>query len=177
MIIYNMIKKFSIFFLLSFVFIFYQVFPHTCWGEGLSRITIDETTQPEKVQLTVGKSKIIQSPEKVKRVSLGAPEIADAIVLTPYQIYVTGKTPGVTNLTIWKTDNEVSAIAELEVSPDILWLKEKLHEILPEEKDIRVTTSHDRITLSGTVSSTAVLSQVMDIANSFASGKEEENSD
>ena len=173
MIIYNLIKKFNIFLLLSFVFIFCQVSSHTCRAEGLSRITI-EATQPEKLQLSVGKSIIIQSSEKVKRVSLSAPEVADAIVLTPYQIYITGKTSGVSNLTIWKAGDKVSAIAELEVSPDIVRLKEKLHEILPEEKDIRVTTSHDRITLSGTVSSTAVGSQVMDISKSFVQGKEEE---
>ncbi len=135
------------------------------FAQGPSRITL-EATSPQKLSLIVGKSVIIQSPEPVKRVSLVAPEIADAMVLTPHQIYLTGKAPGVTNLTLW-VDNKVSAILDLEVSLDISQLKETLHKVLPEEKDIKVTTAHDSITLSGTVSSTSNLSQVLAITQSY----------
>jgi len=34
-----------------------------------------------------------REPNPVTRVSIAAPEIADALVLTPYQIYLTGRTP------------------------------------------------------------------------------------
>lgn len=135
------------------------------WAQGPARITL-ETTSPQKLSLIVGKSVIIQSPEPVKRVSLVAPEIADAMVLTPHQIYLTGKAPGVTNLTLW-VDNKVSAVLDLEVSLDISRLKETLHKVLPEEKDIGVTTAHDSITLSGTVSSSSNLSQVLAITQSY----------
>jgi len=144
-----------------------------CWAAGPDRIKL-ETTSPQKIDLVVGKSIIIQSSEPVKRVSLVVPQVADVMVLTPQQIYVIGKTPGITNLTLWRGDGEVSAVCELEVSPDVARLKEKLYEILPEEKDIRVTVSHDRITLSGTVSSTLNLSQVLALAESYAPGEEGE---
>ena len=135
------------------------------WAQGVPRITI-ETTSPQKLSLIVGKSVIIQSPEPVKRVSLVSPEIADAMVLTPHQIYLTGKAPGTTNLTLW-VDNKVSAIIDLEVSPDISRIKETLYKILPDEKDIKVTAAHDHITLSGTVSSTSNLSQVLALTESY----------
>ncbi len=134
-------------------------------AQGPARITL-ETTSPQKLSLTVGKSVIIQSPEAVKRVSLVAPEIADALVLTPHQIYVAGKAPGVTNLTLW-VDHKIAAIIDLEVSPDISRLKETLHKVFPEEKDVRVTAAHDHITLSGTVSSTSNLSQVLTLSESY----------
>jgi pilus assembly protein CpaC len=146
---------------------FCQIFPFECWGEGPPRITL-ETTTAQKLSLTVGKSIIIQSPEPVKRVSLVAPEIADAIVLTPYQIYLTGKAPGITNLSLWDIDNKVMAILDMEISPDISRLKEMLYKILPEEKDIKITTTHDHITLAGTVSSTSNLSQVLALAGPYA---------
>jgi pilus assembly protein CpaC len=135
------------------------------WAQRPPRITL-ETTSPQKLSLIVGKSVIIQSPEPVKRVSLVAPEIADAMVLTPHQIYITGKAPGVTNLTLW-VDNKVSAVLDLEVSPDISRLKETLYKILPEEKDIRVNTAHDSISLAGTVSSSSNLSQVLAVTQSY----------
>ncbi len=135
------------------------------WAQGPARITL-ETMSPQKLSLTVGKSVIIQSPEPVKRVTLVAPEIADAMVLTPHQIYLAGKAPGVTNLTLW-VDNKVSAVLDVEVLLDISRLKETLYKILPEEKDIKVAATHNYITLSGTVSSTSNLSQVVALAQSF----------
>jgi len=137
------------------------------WGQGPSRLKL-ETTSPQKLHLAVGKSIIIQSPGTVRRVSLVSPEIADAMVLTPQQIYVTGKASGLTHVTLWDVGDKVIGILELEISPDISRLKEMLHKILPEEKDVRIHSTHDQITLSGTVSSAANLSQVLALAGPFA---------
>lgn len=120
------------------------------------------------ITLTIGKSMILQNPEPVKRVSLADPLIADVMILTPKQVYLTGKTPGLTNLTLWSSSERVSTIFDIEVMPNTAQLKEKLHEMFPEEEDIRVTTTHDRLTLSGTITSTTRLSEVMAIAASFA---------
>jgi pilus assembly protein CpaC len=90
------------------------------------------------------------------------------MVLTPQQIYLTGKACGVTNVTLWDVENKVIGILDLEISPDISRLKEMLHKILPEEKDVRINATHDQITLSGTVSSAANLSQVLALAGPFA---------
>jgi pilus assembly protein CpaC len=154
------------------ILVFFQIFSYECWGQGPPRLTL-ETTSPQKLNLTVGKSIIIQSTGSVKRVSLVAPEIADAMVLTTQQIYLIGKTPGITNLTLWGMDNKVIAILDLEVSPDISRLKEVIHKVLPEEKEIRITTTHDHITLSGTISSTSNLSQVLTLTGPYAPLDEE----
>jgi pilus assembly protein CpaC len=150
----------------------FQMFPYECWAEGPPRITL-ETTSPQRLSLTVGKSIIIQSPDPVKRVSLVSPEIADAMVLTTRQIYVTGKAPGITSLTLWGVDNKVIAFLDLEISPDISRLKEMLHRILPDEKDIKVSTTHDHITLSGTISSSTNLANVLALAGPYAPLDEE----
>jgi pilus assembly protein CpaC len=152
--------------------IFFEMFSTHCWGEGPPRLKL-ETTSPQKLYLAVGKSIIIQSPGAVKRVSLVSPEIADAMVLTPHQIYLTGKASGVTHVTLWDVGNKVIGILDLEISPDISRLKEILHKILPEERDIRVHATHDQITLSGTVSSSANLSQVLALTGPFAPLDEE----
>jgi pilus assembly protein CpaC len=51
---------------------------------------------------------------------------------------------------------------------DISRLKQKLQEVLPNETDLRVIATQDTITLSGTVSSTANLSQAVALAESYA---------
>ena len=125
-----------------------------------------DTKTPQKISLIVGKSLVIESPSAVKRVSLAATAFADAIVLSTRQVYLTGKAPGLTNMTLWEGDNVLAAV-DIEIYPDTVRLKERLHEILPQETGIKVSSSHDAITLSGTVSNAANLSQVLAIAAPF----------
>ncbi len=130
-----------------------------------SLVTLN-VTSPQKLSLVVGKSIVIESPAAVKRVSLAAPAFADALVLSPRQVYLTGKTPGMTNLTLWE-DNAVLAAYDVEVSPDIVRLKEKLHDLLPREENIKVSSIHDSITLSGTVSNAANHAMAVSLAGPF----------
>ena len=147
-------------------FAFLLIFSPICWAADPATV-IPEDQRPSKVSLAVGKSIIIRSTTPVKRVSLAAPEIADFVLLSPTQVYLIGKAPGITNLTLWE-DNKISAIYDLEVSPDVSRLREKLHEILPDERDLRAIATHGSITLSGTISSTANLSQALALAGAYA---------
>ena len=152
--------------LLTVVFIVfsYSILAHEVMAKDTA-IKLNTAT-PQKISLMVGKSLIIESPRALKRVSLAAPAFADAIVLTPRQVNITGKVPGLTNLILWEDDNNFSTY-DLEVYPDIVRLKEKLHEILPREENIKVSSSSDAITLSGTVSNAANLSRVLAVAGPF----------
>ena len=125
-----------------------------------------DVTAPQKISLMVGKAVVIETPTAVKRVSLAATAFADAIVLSPRQVYLIGKTSGLTNMILWEGDNVLAAV-DLEVYPDIIRLKEKLHEVLPQEQNIKVSSSNDAITLSGTVSNAANLSQALAMAGPF----------
>jgi pilus assembly protein CpaC len=144
-----------------------QISSHECWGGNPSGLTL-ETTSAQKLYLTVGKSVVIQSPGPIRRVSLVSPEIADAMVLTPQQIYLIGKTPGMTGVTVWGKNNKVAAAFDLEISPDVSRLKEMMHKIFPEEKEIKISAAHDHIALSGSVSSMANLSQILALARPYA---------
>jgi pilus assembly protein CpaC len=144
------------------------LFPFLCRAEDPPVVRVI-TAPVENLDLIQRKSTIIETSIPVKRVSLADEEIADALVLTPQQIYLTGKVAGVTRLTLWDETDKVIAFFDLEVSPGISRLKEKLHEMFPDEEDIRVTATHKSISLSGTVSSALILSQVLSLAQAYAS--------
>ncbi|HBB16941.1 MAG TPA: hypothetical protein DCZ97_08030 [Syntrophus sp. (in: bacteria)] len=152
------------------IFVLAFVIPCFAQSKGPQQMAI-ETASTRQLTLTVGKSVILSNPHRVKRVSLGTPEgipeIAVAMVLTPHQIYLTGKTPGVTNLTIWGVNDKLSAVIDLEVSPDISRLKEMIRKIMPEEMNIQASATHDNITLSGAVSKSTNLHQVLALAEPF----------
>ncbi|HSB46189.1 MAG TPA: type II and III secretion system protein family protein [Nitrospira sp.] len=125
----------------------------------------------QKLELTAGKSKVLDLPVAIKRASLANPEVADTVVLSPTQIYLTGKAVGVTNLTLWNESGKMMGMYDVVIAPDMSRLKENLHKALPEEKGILVTTSHDHITLSGTASSANSLSRALNIAEAYAPKK------
>lgn len=125
-----------------------------------------EIRTPQKIRLVLGESLVLDSPVQITRLSLAAPEIADAVVLSPRQFYLTARAVGATHLTLWDEGDRVSTVFDVEVTPNVTRLKEKLHEILPGE-DIQVTATHDTVTLYGHVSSTVRLSHALAIAGAF----------
>ena len=127
--------------------------------------------QAQQLSLVVGKSTVVEMPVSIKRASLADPQVADAIVLSPKQIYVTGKGYGTTNLTLWGKEDQILAVFDLDVGIDLARLKQHLGELLPDETNLRLKGTHDHVTISGTVSSEARLSQVLAVAEAYAPKK------
>ena len=125
----------------------------------------------QKLELTSGKSKVLDLPVAIKRASLANPDVADTVVLSPTQLYLTGKTTGITNLTLWNESGKMMGMYDVVIAPDLSRLKENFHKSLPEEKGILVTSSHDHITLSGTASNANSLSRALSIAEAYAPKK------
>ena len=143
-----------------------------CWpalssAAGPARMKM-ATTVSEKITITMGKSLIVESPEPVKRVAIAQPTIAEAMVLSPRQIYINAKAPGLTNLTLWGTGDTVKGVLDVEVVPDMNRLKETIHTMLPGEKGVLVNSSHDYLTLSGSISSADTASRVVELARAYA---------
>jgi pilus assembly protein CpaC len=126
----------------------------------------------QKLELTAGKSMVLDLPVAIKRASLANPEVADTVVLSPTQIYLTGKAMGVTNLTLWNESGKMMGMYDVIIAPDLTRLKENLHKAMPDEKNILVMSSHDSITLSGTATSATNLSRAMSIAEAYVPKKE-----
>jgi len=122
--------------------------------------------------LTVGKSIRIESPENITRVSVGAKEVADFVLLSPREVYVTGIAPGLTNLMLWGAGNRVIRVYDLDVTPDITRLKQMIHDLLPEEAaTIKVMANQDSIALSGTVRDAGNMQKVLSLAEAYAPKK------
>ena len=135
-------------------------------SRGADDVFLD-TQARKKIELDIGKSIVVKTTKPVKRVAIGNPEIADFVILSAQEIHITGKAAGITNLSLWQ-DSKLFAIYDLEVSYDVSRLKQKLHDILPGERDLRVIATHDSLTLSGVVSSAENLSQALVLAQAYA---------
>src|SRR6266567_8548865 len=104
---------------------------------------------PAPLRVMVGKSLLINTTDRLKRVSVTDPEIADALVVTATQVLVHGRSPGEVSLLIWD-EFERSRSFDLRVDVDITAAAEEMKRIFPDEQ-IDVSPSRSAIVLSGHV--------------------------
>jgi pilus assembly protein CpaC len=104
---------------------------------------------PAPLRVMVGKSLLINTTDRLKRVSVTDPEIADALVVTATQVLVHGRSPGEVSLLIWD-EFERSRSFDLRVDVDITAAAEEMKRIFPDEQ-IDVSASRSAIVLSGHV--------------------------
>jgi pilus assembly protein CpaC len=110
---------------------------------------------------------VVESDQPFAELSIANPGIADISTLSDRSIYVLGKAPGRTTLTILGADGTLLANVDVQVTPDVAEFKERLGQILPGE-NIEVRTANDGIVLSGTVSSIQKLDRALDLARRYA---------
>jgi pilus assembly protein CpaC len=124
-----------------------------------------------EIEVPAGKSQVIELPAPYSDVMVANPEIADVLPLSTRSIYVVGKKPGATGLTIYGPGKRLISAANVVVSADIDSLKRRLHDLLPNERDVAVRPANQSVVVSGTVSSPAALQQVLALAESYAPTK------
>jgi len=110
---------------------------------------------------------VVESDEPFAELSIANPGIADISTLSDRTIYVLGKAPGNTTLTLLAPDGSLITNVQVLVTPDITEFKERLRQVLPGE-NIEVRTANDGIVLSGVVSSAARLDRALDLASRYA---------
>src|SRR6266498_1533710 len=106
---------------------------------------------PAPLRVMVGKSLLINTTDRLKRVSVTDPEVADALVVTSTQVLVHGRSPGEVSLLIWD-EYERSRSFDLRVDVDVTAATEEVKRIFPEEQ-IDISASRSAIVLSGHVTS------------------------
>ena len=130
-------------------------------------LTIMKGTATAPLEVPMNRAVVVESDTAFAELSVANPGIADISTLSDKTIYVLGKTPGRTTMTLLTQDGKLISNVEVYVTPDIEEFKQRLQQILPGER-IEVRTANDGIVLSGTVSSTAKLDRALDLAARYA---------
>src|SRR5438876_8644269 len=118
-----------------------------------------------RLDVTIGKSQVLNLQEPFTRVSVTNPAIADVFVVTPNQILVNGKSVGVTSLVVFYPTKTI--FFDLLVQTDLGLLRERLKQVAPRD-DIRIHPAQDAIILDGTVSSDRTIAGAVEVAQVFA---------
>lgn len=119
------------------------------------------------LEIPMNRAVVVESEKPFAELSIANPGIADISSLSDRTIYVLGKSPGLTTMTLLDGAGQLIANVNVKVASDITEFKERLKQILPGEK-IEVRTANDGIVLSGTVSSAQKLQRALDLAERYA---------
>lgn len=122
------------------------------------------------LSVPMNRAVVVESDLLFAEISVANPAIADIATLSERTIYVLGRMPGRTTMTLLGPDGALIANIEVQVVPDVAELRERLREILRNEP-IEVRTANDGVVLSGTVSSGRVVERAMELAERYTPGR------
>jgi pilus assembly protein CpaC len=95
---------------------------------------------------------------------------SDVVLLGPNDLFFLGRRPGAMNVVLQGSDGRC-LVKDLIVTIDPDALQAKLGELMPDEKEVKVRGADDAFVLTGAVSDSVRLSQVMALAGSYGDGK------
>ncbi len=132
-------------------------------------LTILNGSSSSSLNVAINRAVVVESETPFAELSVANPQIADIATLSDRTLYVLGRSPGRTTLTLLGPEGNLITNVEVRVAPDIAEFKERLQQILPGEP-IEVRTANNGVVLSGTVSSIAKLNRALDLADRYSPG-------
>jgi pilus assembly protein CpaC len=117
---------------------------------------------PGVVVVPLGQSVLLPQTVAVERVSIGTPDIADYVVVSPLEVLVTGARLGTTTLIIWNRAGGRRTYT-VEVTVDASALGRTMEALFPQER-LQATAVGSMVILTGTVSDARVARQVQALA-------------
>jgi pilus assembly protein CpaC len=118
------------------------------------------------VDLSIGRSMIIELPRDAKEVFVANPKIANAVVRSTRKVFIIGMENGATSVFVMDAEGRQIAALEVIVGRDLNALRQTLRTALPAAR-VEVRPAGDSILLTGNVASAAEAQQAVDIANAF----------
>lgn len=122
------------------------------------------------LDVPLNRAVVVESDTPFAELSIANPAIADISTLSDRTVYVLGKAPGATTLTLLSAEGGLISNVTVRVQPDLAEFKQRLGQILPGEP-IEVRSANDGIVLSGTVSSIVRLDRALELAERYAPGR------
>lgn len=141
--------------------------PMTLPAQAQNVLNVMRGAASSNISVAVNRAVVMESDRVFSEVSVANPGIADVAALSDRNLYVLGKVPGRTTLTLLGPNGELITNVDIRVAPDIAEFKERLKEILPRER-IEVRTANDGIVLSGTVTGGQKLNRALELAERYA---------
>ncbi len=135
-------------------------------GMPVVHVGVNDQVTARQIDLSIGRSMIIDLPRDAKEVFVANPKIANAVVRSTRKVFLIGMENGATSVFVMDAEGRQIAALEVIVGRDLNALRQTLRAALP-SAPIEVRPAGDSILLTGLVASAAEAQQAVDIASAF----------
>jgi pilus assembly protein CpaC len=119
-----------------------------------------------KLDLSIGRSLIVELPRDAKEVFVANPKVANAVVRSARKLFIIGIADGATSMFVMDAEGRQISALEIEVGRDLNVLRQTLRTALPKAQ-IEIKPAGNSILLVGNVANASEATQAVDIANAF----------
>jgi Flp pilus assembly secretin CpaC len=119
----------------------------------------------ERLELTVKESRILTMDQKIPQAEVANPDILELTPLSPNQIQIWAKSPGITKVNLWDEEKRVSTVI-VTVYPDVKQLEMTLHNLFPTAA-LKVTPVNSSVAISGYVEQSQQIERIVRAAEEF----------
>jgi pilus assembly protein CpaC len=134
-----------------------------------SETVADPEMSIRRVTVTRNKSRTIKLDEPFSTAVVGSPEIADVLPMSDTVLYIQGKKPGTTNISVFDKDKDLIAIVDVNVTIDAEQIAKSIRSSI-ESPGIRISAANEQVVLSGTVRDATDAERAVAIAKAMAPG-------
>jgi len=155
----------------TFVWVLAIIFAITTISWERAKAQSSEANAPtvRHVVVILNKSKLIRFAKPIKKASIASTAIADITPMTDRSLYIQGKTPGTTNISVFDENMQLVEIVDLEVTIDTENLQQRIRAITGSNA-VRVTASSGQVVLSGMVADGVAADRSVSVAQSMMQG-------
>jgi len=129
-------------------------------------VGVSEHAISRKLDLSIGRSLIVELPRDAKEVFVANPKVANAVVRSARKLFIIGIADGNTSMFVIDAEGRQISALEIEVGRDLNVLRQTLRSAMPTAQ-IEVKPAGTSILLIGTVANASEATQAVDIANAF----------
>jgi pilus assembly protein CpaC len=123
-------------------------------------------TETQSVHVQVGRSIILNTQSRLRRIVVSSPDVLDTTIISPTQVVVTAKAAGSSSLVMWDEASN-ARIVDVYADVDVAGLREDIRSAYPNEA-VEIEPEQGRVVVTGKVTSKAVQDDVLRIASAYS---------
>jgi pilus assembly protein CpaC len=132
-------------------------------GSEPASVLQEEVAASRHIVVTVNKSRTFRLSRPFAQAVVGAPDIADALLMSDRTLYIQGKKIGTTNVSIFDQGMRLVGVVDVEVATDTRNLAEKIS-ASTESRGIHVSANNGQVILSGEARDAVAADRAVSIA-------------
>src|SRR5512132_3921858 len=134
-----------------------------CHGQATSyKASFKQNKEAVAVNVLVGQSRVINFDRPVGRFSVSNPEIAEAVLVTPDQVLVNGKSFGQVNFIAWEQTGGQFLVFDVYVRANLSLIDSQIRALFPKD-DVRLSLANGSVVISGSVANDTISKQVQSV--------------